>query len=72
MQKITSVHLYNIALSSFFVVLTDIIYPWLYSALYSSYSNPNLVWLSSGSSVAWLLASLSAFYAHLSTCQQPC
>lgn len=69
MQKITSVHLYNIALSSFFVVLTDVIYPWLYSVLYGSYSVLNLVRLSSpGSSVAWLLASLSAFYAHLSTC----
>ena len=56
MQKITSVHLYNIALSSFFVVLTDVIYPWLYSALYGSYSDLNLVWLSSpGSTVAWLL-----------------
>lgn len=69
MQKITSVHLYNIALSSFFVVLTDVIYSWSYGALYDSYSGLNLVWLSSpGSSVAWLLASLSAFYAHLSTC----
>ena len=72
MQKITSVHLYNIALSSFFVVLTDVIYSWSYGALYDSYSGLNLVWLSSpGSSEAWLLASLSAFYAHLSTCWQP-
>ena len=53
MQKITSVHLYNIALSSFFVVLTDVIYSWSYGALYDSYSGLNLVWLSSpGSSVS--------------------
>ena len=56
MKKIINVHLYNTALSSFFVVLTDIIYLCLYSTLYGSYSDLNLVWLSSpGSSVARLL-----------------
>lgn len=48
--------LYKCYTALIFVVLSDVIHPYVCSTLYGSYSNLNLVWLSSpGSSVAWLL-----------------